>query len=197
MQVLLVRHALPVRVEASEGVADPGLAPLGVEQAEALAGWIETEGLSAIWSSPLRRARETSDWIAKATGLEVAVDDDLVEYDQGTFYIPIEEMKNSGDPRYQAFLDGDFAGIDIPAFRTRAVAAVERIIAAHPGGKVAVVCHGGVVNAYLTHVLGIEAPFPFQLSYTSVTRVMAARSGERSVGSVNEAAHVRGLLPAT
>ena len=73
------------------------------------------------------------------------------------------------------------------------MAAVEEIIAANPGRKVAAVCHGGVINAYFTHVLGIDDPSGFFYpNYTSIHRIAAARSGERSVLSLNETCHLRG-----
>ena len=57
----------------------------------------------------------------------------------------------------------------------------------------AIVCHGGVINAYLAHVLGIgPATEFFYPNYTSIHRVAAARTGERSILSVNETAHLRG-----
>jgi probable phosphoglycerate mutase len=199
VEILLVRHALPVRVEegeGGEGLADPTLAPLGLQQVEALTAWLGDERVDAIYSSPMRRARETAAPLATRLGLDIEIDDDLVEYDQGTFYVPIEELKSSGDPRWQAFLDGEFTdGIDIPGFRKRVVTALERIVAANPRRRVVVVCHGGVVNAYVTHILGIAAPFPFQVAYTSISRVLAASTGQRNVSSVNESGHVRGLLP--
>ena len=73
------------------------------------------------------------------------------------------------------------------------VEALEALIDAHPGEKVAAVCHGGVINSYLTHVLHIEDPNGFFYpNYTSIHRVAAARSGERSVLSLNETCHLRG-----
>jgi 2,3-bisphosphoglycerate-dependent phosphoglycerate mutase len=71
------------------------------------------------------------------------------------------------------------------------VAGMEAIIAAHPGGRVVVGCHGGVVAAYLAHLLGISEPMFFEAHYTSVNRVMAASSGQRSVVSMNELAHLQ------
>ncbi len=71
---------------------------------------------------------------------------------------------------------------------------MERIVAAHPGQRVAVVCHGGVVNAYAGHVLGIDEPLFFLPAYTSISRVLASTSGPRSIRSLNETAHVRLLL---
>ena len=85
------------------------------------------------------------------------------------------------------------AGVDPHDFRTGVMEAVEEIIATHPGEKVAAVCHGGVINAYLTHILGIEDPTGFFYpNYTSIHRIAAARSGERSVLSLNETCHLRG-----
>jgi probable phosphoglycerate mutase len=55
-----------------------------------------------------------------------------------------------------------------------------------------VVCHGGVINQYLAHVLGIETHVGFFYpKYTSIHRVMAARFGQRSIVSINEASHLR------
>lgn len=84
------------------------------------------------------------------------------------------------------------AGVDLEAFRRAVVGALEAIVARHPGGRVAVICHGGVINAWAGHVLGIQAPLFFEPAYTSISRFLAAASGERSVGSLNETAHLRG-----
>ena len=199
MELLLVRHALPQRVEGADGPADPALADLGVRQAEALAGGLAGEPLHAVYTSPLRRAVETAAPLAARTGLGPVVDEDLAEFDRdASEYIPIEELRAAGDPRWQAMVDGRYVGaehLDPEAWRATVVAAVERIVEAHPGQVVAVVCHGGVVNAYLSWVLRTPDPMFFEPAYASISRVLAARSGQREVRSVNETAHVRGLLP--
>ena len=82
--------------------------------------------------------------------------------------------------------------VDGPAFQQCVVAAFERVIAANPSRTVAVTCHGGVVNAYLAHILGINRLLWFAPDYTSISRVTANRSGMRTVVSVNETAHLRG-----
>ena len=64
MELLLVRHALPVRRELVEGPADPELSADGREQAEHLATYLSSEHLDAIYASPLRRAYETAVTIA-------------------------------------------------------------------------------------------------------------------------------------
>jgi 2,3-bisphosphoglycerate-dependent phosphoglycerate mutase len=55
---------------------------------------------------------------------------------------------------------------------------------------VAAVCHGGVINVYLAALLGLERHLWFEPGYTSISRVAAARTGERSVVTLNETAHL-------
>ena len=60
----------------------------------------------------------------------------------------------------------------------------------HPGQRVAVVCHGGVINAFLADVLDLDKMLFFHPDYTSISRVLVARSGARSLQSVNETGHL-------
>ena len=54
-------------------------------------------------------------------------------------------------------------------------------------------CHGGVINTYLARVLGLGGQQSFFYpNYTSIHRVAAATSGERSIVTINETAHLRG-----
>jgi probable phosphoglycerate mutase len=194
MELLLVRHGEPVRIVEADGPADPPLQPRGHEQAQRLAEWLVPERLDAVWSSPMRRAVETADPIAAAHGLEVVIDDELAEFDrEATSYIPYEELKATRDERFLAMVEGRLEDyeVDPATFQAGVVGAMERVVAANPGKVVAVVCHGGVINAYLAHVLGIEKLLFFEPGYTSVSRVVAARTGERSVASLNELAHLR------
>lgn len=190
MELLLIRHALPVRIDEGmgDGPADPELAELGHAQAAALAEWLATEAVDAVWSSPMRRARETAAPLAARLGLDLTVDDGLAEYDKdAASYIPIEELKAANDPRWNQLPERP------EEFAAEVVEAIERVIAAHPGQRVAVVCHGGVVNAYAGHVLGIADPLFFLPAYTSISRILASSRGVRSIGTLNESAHIRHL----
>jgi hypothetical protein len=53
------------------------------------------------------------------------------------------------------------------------------------------VCHGGVINAWASHVLGIAELLFFAPDYTSINRFFAASSGERSVATLGETPHLR------
>ena len=195
MEIVLVRHGLPLRIELETGIADPELAAEGHEQAEKMAAYLGLEDVEAIYVSPLRRAIETARPLSKLLGLEAVVSEGVAEFDRNSReYVPVEELRATNDPRWEKLLRGEWDGVDEDPslFKARVVATVEDMIARHPGGRVVVVCHGGVINQYLAHVLGIETHIGFFYpKYTSIHRVMAARSGQRSIVSINEASHLR------
>ena len=195
MEIVLVRHGLPLRVELETGIADPELAAEGHEQAAKMAAYLGVEDVEAVYVSPLRRALETARPLCKVLGLEAVVSEGVAEFDRNSReYVPVEELRATNDPRWEKLLRGEWDGVDEDPslFKARVVATVEDMIALHPGGRVVVVCHGGVINQYLAHVLGIETHIGFFYpKYTSIHRVMAARSGQRSIVSINEASHLR------
>ncbi|MBI5090702.1 MAG: histidine phosphatase family protein [Actinobacteria bacterium] len=195
MELLLIRHALPVRRELTTGAADPELSEVGLQQARHLADYLSSERLDAVYTSPLRRALETAAPVALAQGRTTVVIDGVAEWDRhASEYIPIEELKASGDPRWAEIVRGTWQAGELSPldFRTAVVAEIEALIDAHAGERIAVVCHGGVIAAYVTAILGLADPQPFFYpNYTSIHRVAAARTGERSIVTLNETAHLR------
>ena len=188
-----MRHGLPVRIDDADGPADPELSEEGHRQAERAAEWLTAEGVDAVYVSPLRRARETAAPLEQALGVEAVVDAELAEFDRDShFYIPIEELKASGDPRYEQMMRGEFDGeVDPHTFREVVRVAVERIVEANPGKRVAIICHGGVINAWASAVAGIEYPLFFEPAYTSINRFLASSRGHRTIVSLNETGHLR------
>lgn len=197
MDLLLIRHARPERVENAGGPANPRLSDHGRRQAEVLAGWLAAETVAAVYTSPLRRAVETAQPLAERLGQTAEVVDGVAEYDRyADAYVPIEELKAADDPRWREMTEGGyFANSDVTAeeFQATVVDAVDDIIAANPSSTAAVVCHGGVMNAYVGHVLGLEEFMIFEPAYTGITRVRASSRGHRSLVSMNEHGHLRGL----
>ncbi len=197
MNLLLIRHALPRRVELTEGRADPPLSEEGERQAELLGDWLRHEPISAVYASHLLRAQQTAQPIAKIHGLDIVTEPDIAEFDRNaSSYIPFEEIdRNSAE--FRAIVTGDYTAIGGPdplEFVGKIVGAMDGIIDAHPSETVAVVCHAGVINAYVANVLGLDSVIFFGPGYTSVNRVLASSSsGMRGVGSLNELAHLRGI----
>ncbi|MEY2433920.1 MAG: hypothetical protein QOC92_3645 [Acidimicrobiaceae bacterium] len=199
MELLLIRHALPVRIEGEEGTAaDPELAELGHEQARALADYLAGETVDVLYVSPLRRALQTAEPLAARLGVEAIIDEELAEFDRHShFYIPIEELRELKDERWDDLVEGRWGvdgEVDPSTFKSVVVEAVERVITANSGKTVAIVCHGGVINAYFAHLLDLDFPMFFEPAYTSISRVLASSAGQRQVKSINEHAHVRELI---
>ncbi|TCK24947.1 histidine phosphatase family protein [Pseudonocardia endophytica] len=198
MLLILVRHAEPERlVDAPDGRADPGLTTRGGEQAVRLVDALDGVAIDALVTSSMRRAKDTAAPLAAARGVEPDVVDDLREYDADRdSYVPVSAMAAERPDDWERMRAGHLpAHVDAEAFTARAVAAVDGVVAAHPGHATAVVvAHAGVVNAYLSAALGIPVPLPFPLDYVGVTRVLCSRSGRRRVRTVNEVAHVADLL---
>ncbi len=199
MQLVLVRHALPERVQGVAGPADPSLTERGRGQAQRLVAALGPD-VHALYSSPMARARETAAPVAAALGREPLILDDLREYDADAgHYVPVHEMARLDPPAWERMRAGLLPEhVDVPAFTARVGGALEGVVAAHPGRETAVVvAHAGVINCWLAHLLGIARPLAFPLDYTGITRVLAGRDGRRAVRSVNEVAHVADLLTTT
>ncbi len=169
----------------------------GWRRLQHLADYLASEQIDAVYASPLRRAQQTALPLLDGRGLEIRTSDGIAEWDQhSSEYVPVEELKAANDPRWQAMLARRVVASTRSEedFRVRVVSAIEGIIADHGGERIAVVCHGGVINGYLSHVLGLDtfARGFFYPNYTSIHRVAAASSGERSIVTVNETSHLRG-----
>ena len=195
MDLLLVRHGLPERVEAAEGPADPVLAEEGRRQSDRLAAWLAHERIDHLVSSTLRRARQTAAPLAARLGLDVEPVHGLSEFDaDADSYIPVEELRRARDPRFLALVEGRWdelgSSVDPRAFADLVHTTIEGVIERFPGQRVAVVCHGGVINLYLGRILGVDRHLWFEPGYTSVSRVAASRDGHRTIVSVNETAHL-------
>ncbi len=194
MEIILVRHALPLRREGTIGPADPELSEIGHQQAQFVSDYLKSEKIDALYSSPMKRAVQTCAPLAQAMNLTPTVVQGIAEWDQNSNeYIPIEELKASNDPRWQAMVAGEWNSDEsMEEFSARVIESIEKIIDSHSGDRVAVVCHGGVINSYLAHVLGLAEGQFFYPNYTSIHRIAASRRGHRSVVSVNETSHLRG-----
>lgn len=195
VQLILVRHALPLRSEES---ADPPLAELGHQQAARIPDALARFGVARTVASTQLRALQTGTSLAADRGLRLDSDERLTEYDRDFGgYIPIEDARTEFADAFARIKDGHLPEqVDEVAFRTRVL---EGIAAAVDGVEhtdtVAVFAHGGVINIVLQDILTTPKVLGFPIDYCSITRILYSRNGKRSVASINETQHVWDLLP--
>jgi broad specificity phosphatase PhoE len=197
MQVLLVRHALPLRSEHGQG-SDPDLSDDGKAQVARLPEALARFPISRVVSSPQRRAIQTAEAVAAARELSVEIDERFAEYDRDLpVYIPIEQIREENPQEWARLAQGHLpSAVDEDAFRARVQAAVDDLVAAaDPDDTVAVFSHGGVINLLLHEILGTARLLSFPVDYASVTRLLYSRSGQATVATVNAVEHVWDLLP--
>jgi 2,3-bisphosphoglycerate-dependent phosphoglycerate mutase len=177
---------------------DPPLDDVGREQAGHLAARLATTAPSvAAFVSPFRRCAETMAPIADRTGVGATVVDDLGEVNVGDWEgVPFDVLVAENEDFIRRRLHeheaifaqapGAEGGSEL---RARVVPAIERMLAGVDDGDVLAVAHGGVINAYVGHVLGIDQDMFFLPENASLT-VVRADGDERVVRFLGDAAHL-------
>ncbi len=158
MDLFLIRHGQSEAdlLDVHEGRADFPLTELGTRQAQAMARWMAGEyALDRIYSSTLKRARQTALILAEACGLEPIFESELMERDNGLLagidYKEAERLypQAASLPVHRALYHME----PLLDFRCRAERALSRILEEAQGLKaVAIVSHGGMINR-LCHCL--------------------------------------------
>ncbi|WDD96376.1 histidine phosphatase family protein [Burkholderia sp. FERM BP-3421] len=185
-EILFIRHGETAwnQIKRIQGHIDIALADSGVAQARQLAARLAREArdglrIDAIYSSDLQRAQQTAQPIADALGLPLHLRDGLRERAYGVFQghdsAQIEARFPDAYAHWQT-RDPGFApegGESQRAFYHRVLHALEPIVAAHPGGRIACVAHGGVLDCVYRYATGLElaAPRQYVLLNTSINVV--------------------------
>lgn len=200
--VLAVRHGETAwnRETRIQGQLDIPLNPLGLAQAQRLAQALDGQGLHAIYSSDLARARQTAEAVASLQGLTVLLDAGLRERGFGMFegltWAEIETRWPTESERWRR-RDPEFAaqgGESLQDFYGRAVATVETLAARHPGQTVLIVAHGGVLDCLYRAAArqSLQAARSWTLGNASINRLLYSQSGLTLMGW-NDDNHLAGL----
>ena len=180
----LIRHARSTWNAQGrwQGQADPPLDEIGLRQAEALADYLSGETFAAVYTSPQARAWQTAEILARAHGLTAHPDDRLRERHVGAWSGLTEAEVRERFPetfRPDWWVNGPPGGEGQTALQARTLAAWNAILADHPQDTIAIVSHGGSLNAGLAGLLGLPfgRPVSFRFGNTGFARVSV--KGER------------------
>ena len=176
---------------------NPPLSEEGREQARLLARRLRLmPDLAAVYCSPFRRAVETIAPFAESTGTATNLDEDLGEAYVGQWENKsFEEILASDEQMLNRYRNQDAIWRHAPDaervvdLRKRVGTAVEGIIERHKTGNLVVVAHGGVINAYVGPILGLEQEMFFLPENTSLNSVDIAGE-ERRIRFLNDVRHL-------
>ena len=150
------------------GSTDTPLTERGRRQAERVAGFLAQRhrDATALYSSPLARARDTAGVISAQLGLPLVIDPGLAEYHLGSWEgLSYADLHNKHRLWERIKEDADFAPHGGESPRTvvdRFTGSLRRIAAQHGGERVVVVAHGGALSMVLAdaarrRLLAVEA----------------------------------------
>lgn len=204
---LLGRHgataySLEKRFSGSGG-ADPALAPLGEQQAEALAREIAARGgVDAIVASPLLRTLQTAERVAQATGAPIDIEPGIAECSFGEWDgYTFAEVSERWPAELAAWLAStDVAppgGESFAECRDRVDRARRDLLTRHGGQRVAVISH--VTPIKLMTGICVDAPlsslYRMELAPCSLTTIAWFADGNSSLFGFAESAHLRDVDP--
>ncbi|MFF7947323.1 bifunctional RNase H/acid phosphatase [Streptomyces griseorubiginosus] len=201
---VLLRHGetplTPQKRFSGSGGTDPALSDIGREQAERAAEALARRGtIQHILASPLTRTRQTAAAVAERLGIEVTVEDGLIETDFGAWEgltfgevrerYPDDLTKWLADPEAEPTGGGE----SFAATATRIAATRDKLVAAYAGRTILLVTHVTPIKTFVRLALGAppESLFRMELSAASLSAVAYYADGNASVRLLNDTSHLR------
>ncbi|MCX5258686.1 bifunctional RNase H/acid phosphatase [Streptomyces canus] len=201
---VLLRHGetplTPQKRFSGSGGTDPSLSAVGREQAERAAEALARRGtIQHILASPLTRTRQTAAAVAERLGIEVTVEDGLIETDFGAWEgLTFGEVRERYPDDLNTWLSDPEAeptggGESFAATATRIAATRDKLVAAYAGRTVLLVTHVTPIKTFVRLALGAppESLFRMELSAASMSAVAYYADGNASVRLLNDTSHLR------
>jgi len=177
-QIIFLRHGQAknnterILAGRTEGVP---LTDTGIKQAEHTAQLLEQMNVSAIYSSPIQRAKHTAEIAGKHNSIDVTIDDRLIELDMGKFTgMPYDKIFNSHGNVFMKFYNGELeiAHNGVETFsdvKKRILGIVDHIIEKHPDENVLLVTHMDPIKAMLSTVIDLSPTNLYELIITNAS----------------------------
>ena len=171
-QIIFLRHGQATnnteRILAGRTEGIP-LTDTGIKQAENTAQLLENMNISAIYSSPIQRAKHTAEIVGKQTSLDVIIDDRLIELDMGKFTgMPYDDIFTSHGNVFMKFYNGELeiAHNGVETFsdvKKRVLGIVDHVIEKHPDENIVLVTHMDPIKAMLSTIIDLSPTNLFEL----------------------------------
>ena len=171
-QIIFLRHGQAknntdrVLAGRTEGIP---LTDLGIKQAQHTAQLVESMNVSAIYSSPIQRARHTAEIVGKHNSIDVEIDDRLIELDMGKFTgMPYDEIFSSHGNVFMKFYNGELEiahnGVEtFSEVKKRVKGIVDHVVEKHPDENVVLVTHMDPIKAMLSTIIDLSPTNLFEL----------------------------------
>lgn len=203
--LIVIRHGETDwnRQHRFQGQIDVPLNALGLEQARRMGQRLAGEAIDRLIVSDLARARQTAQALASHHGLALQIDPLWREQAFGVLEgldLPTIQRQHADLWRRWSRHEADYAlpggGESNAAFHARVMRALQALLAAHAGQRVAVVTHGGVLDMLWRSVHGqaLSGPRNCEIPNTGINRLRWA-GGRLHIDDWADAAHLDGLPP--
>lgn len=173
----------------TEGVP---LTEQGIQQAQNIAKFVEKMNVSKIYSSPIQRAKQTAEIVAKHNSLDLSFDDRLIELDMGKFTgMKYDEIFNTHGNVFMKFYSGDVEiahnGVETFAeVKKRVLSIVDHCLNEHQDQNVLLVTHMDPIKAMLSTVMDLKPESLFELIIANASlNVFRELGGNISLKALN------------
>ncbi|MGH7824809.1 MAG: histidine phosphatase family protein [Candidatus Binatia bacterium] len=196
MEVVLLRHgATDWNLQGRcQGATDLALNETGVRQAESIAARLSREKIAAVYSSNLKRAQQTAEFVGRPHSLSINIEEDIRELDHGVLEgLTFNDIKENF-PEFIQRWRTEPAEIQVPGGEKladvahRAWNGLHRIVQQHQSGEtIVVVSHNFPILGVLCRITGIHLNRyrTFHLDPCGVTRLNRSSNGDWSITQIN------------
>jgi 2,3-bisphosphoglycerate-dependent phosphoglycerate mutase len=171
-QIIFLRHGQAKnntdRILAGRTPGVP-LTDTGIKQAKQTGKLLEDMNISAIYSSPIQRAKHTAEIVGEHNSVDVTIDDRLIELDMGKFTgVPYDEIFTNHGNVFMKFYNGELEiahnGVETFAdVKKRVLGIVDHVIEKHPDENVVLVTHMDPIKAMLSTIVDLSPTNLFEL----------------------------------
>ena len=200
--IYLVRHGQTAwnKEEVFRGRTDIPLDETGLKQAELAAQYFKKIEIHSVYSSPLARASETAEAIARVRHLKVKPLEAITDMSFGNWEgHPHQEIRKIDAATYRQWVESPHlarlpGGETLDEVRTRSMSALEELIRDYPKESLVLVSHRVICKVLICAILGLDNSHFWQISQdTTAINLIQHRNGKYILSLLNETCHLKAL----